>query len=123
MDLAILPQRKRSVSWADNSDFYDANQSWIDVPDPEADGSEHEVLEWELDPGDAVLFDYKTVHGARGNDAPTRRRALSLRFVGDDAHYVARPHDVSPPFPELGLKLNMNDSLPQEWFPTVWQRG
>jgi hypothetical protein len=41
--------------------------------------------------------------------------------VGEGARYVARPHDISPPFIDLGLKLNMNDALPEEWFPIVWQ--
>ena len=32
-----------------------------------------------------------TLHGARGNETTARRRAFSLRLVGDDARYVERP--------------------------------
>jgi ectoine hydroxylase-related dioxygenase (phytanoyl-CoA dioxygenase family) len=52
-----------------------------------------------MQPGDAVAFHYRMVHGARGNPTSRRRRALSLRYVGDDARYVTRPGPTSPPFP------------------------
>jgi ectoine hydroxylase-related dioxygenase (phytanoyl-CoA dioxygenase family) len=113
----------RPVSWADDSDFYDSDTNdagdWTPVPDPDADPNAQTVLEWEMDPGDAVLFDYRTVHGARGNLAANRRRALSLRFVGDDARYVARPGKTSPPFP--GHEMIAGQRLREDWFPTVWR--
>nr|WP_040819124.1 phytanoyl-CoA dioxygenase family protein [Litoreibacter arenae] len=104
----------RPVSWADDSDFYASDDEWIDVPNPTDD----EVLEWPMEPGDAVLFDYRTAHGARGNQTNTRRRALSLRFVGDDARYVERPGRTSPPFPGHGMKAG--DKLREDWFPVVY---
>ena len=54
-----------------------------------------------MEPGDAVAFDYLTLHGARGNNATSRRRAFSLRLLGDDARYINRPGRTSPPFPDL----------------------
>jgi len=108
----------RPVSWADNSDFYDgADQDWIEVPDPDGDTAGFEVLEWPMEPGDAVLFDYRTVHGARGNPKGGRRRALSLRWVGDDARYVERPGRTSPPFP--GHNMVAGQVLREDWFPVV----
>ena len=110
----------RPVSWADNSDFYDSDQEWIEVPDPDAeDDSAFDLREWPMEPGDAVLFDYRCVHGARGNPGGARRRALSLRFVGDDARYVERPGRTSPPFPGHGMSAG--DRLREDWFPTVWR--
>ncbi|MEM6479050.1 MAG: phytanoyl-CoA dioxygenase family protein [Pseudomonadota bacterium] len=112
----------RPVSWADNSDFYDGDHDWIDVPDPEsADTLDHTILEWPMAPGDAVLFHYRTVHGARGNPGKARRRALSLRWVGDDARYVERPGRTSPPFPGHGMKAG--ERLRGDWFPEIWQAG
>jgi len=69
----------RPVSWADDSDFYDSGE-WMPVPDPD----DADVLEWAMEPGDVVLFDFRTAHGARGNTAQNRRRALSLRWLGGD---------------------------------------
>ena len=42
-----------------------------------------------MEPGDAVLFDYRTVHGARANMSKLRRRAFSMRWLGDDMRYIA----------------------------------
>ncbi len=111
----------RPVSWADDSDFYDGGQDWTPVPDPDANPDETHVLEWAMQPGDAVLFDYRTVHGARGNMSDSRRRALSLRWLGDDARYVERPGRTSPPFP--GHEMVAGQRLRQDWFPVIWDQN
>lgn len=108
----------RPVSWADDSDFYEGSQDWVPVPDPDADPGETTVLEWAMEPGDVVLFDFRTAHGARGNMSSDRRRALSLRWVGDDARYVERPGRTSPPFPGHGMVAGQK--LRDDWFPVTW---
>lgn len=112
----------RPVSWADNSDFYKGDHEWIEVPDPDSDDDVgHKVLEWDMQPGDAVLFDYRTVHGARGNLGGARRRALSLRWVGDDARYVEWPGRTSPPFPDHNMQQGQR--LREDWFPILYSEG
>lgn len=108
----------RPVSWSDDSDFYDKGD-WTPVPDPDANPDEMKILEWAMEPGDAVLFDFRTAHGARGNATQTRRRALSLRWVGDDARYVERPGRTSPPFPGHGMVSG--ERLRDDWFPIIWK--
>ena len=110
----------RPVSWADNSDFYEGDQNWLPVPKPDSNPDNLKILEWPMDPGDAVLFNFRTVHGARGNHTNLRRRALSLRWVGDDATYVERPGRTSPPFPNH----NMIDGqiLRKDWFPILYPK-
>ena len=73
-----------------------------------------------MQPGDAVAFDFRILHGARGNDSAIRRRAFSLRLVGDDAGFVARPGRTSPPFP--GHDMRPGDRLREDWFPTIFRR-
>lgn len=111
----------RPVSWADDSDFYKGDHDWTPVPDPDANPADTKVLEWAMEPGDVVLFDYRTVHGARGNVTDQRRRALSLRWVGDDAQYVDRPGRTSPPFP--GHDMVAGERLREDWFPVLWPRS
>ena len=53
----------------------------MDMPD--IDDSNLDILEWDMQPGDAVLFDFRTVHDARGNFQGIGRRAFSMRWVGD----------------------------------------
>ena len=76
---------------------------------------------WALSPGDAVAFNYKTLHNAPPNTSGNRRRAISFRFMGEDARYAVRSHAVSPPYPEMGLKAKHGDKMPEDWFPVVWQ--
>ena len=115
------PKPVLPVRWASDAAFYGDLGDYAPVPDPDADPS-LAVLEWEMAPGDAVLFDFRTVHGARGNHTTARRRVLSLRWVGDDARYVERPGPTSPPYPGHGMRPG--ERLREDWFPTVWpQRG
>ena len=90
-------------------------------PFPQIDENAQDIVSYAVNPGDVLAFDFHTLHDAPANPTDRRRRAVSFRFVGEGARYVARPHDISPPFIDLGLKLNMNDPLPEEWFPTVWR--
>lgn len=114
----LWPRMVRPVKWADDSDFYQSDDEWQPVPDPDSDPEANRVVEWQMEPGDAVLFDFRTVHGARGNTGDSRRRALSLRYVGDDARYVERPGRTSPPFPGHGMTDGQR--LREDWFPVVW---
>ena len=106
----VLPTR-----WLSEEDFYPDPGAFMPVPDPDAEGME--VLEWEMEPGDAVAFDFRTLHGARGNETGARRRAFSLRLVGDDARYAERPGPTSPPFPGHGMRPGQ--PLRGDWFPVV----
>ncbi len=109
----VLPTR-----WLSEENFYPDEDAYMPVPDPDAEGMT--VLEWQMEPGDAVAFNYGILHGARGNDSAQRRRAFSLRLVGDDARYVERPGRTSPPFP--GHDMKAGQKLREDWFPTIFQR-
>ena len=109
----VLPKR-----WLAETDFYPDPEAYMPVPDPDAEGMD--IREWAMEPGDAVAFDYQTLHGARGNTAATRRRAFSLRLVGEDAHYIERPGRTSPPFP--GHDMKPGERLREDWFPYL-RRG
>ena len=110
---SVLPTR-----WLSATDFYPDPAAFMPVPDPDKEGMR--VLEWEMQPGDAVAFNYRTLHGARGNTSTSRRRAFSLRFVGDDARVVERQGPTSPPFPGHGM--SPGERLREDWFPMIWPR-
>jgi ectoine hydroxylase-related dioxygenase (phytanoyl-CoA dioxygenase family) len=106
----VLPTR-----WLSEEAFYADEDAYIPVPDPDAEGMP--VREWSLAPGDAVAFHFDTLHGARGNETGDRRRAFSLRLVGDDARYTTRPGRTSPPFP--GHNMADGQRLREDWFPVL----
>jgi ectoine hydroxylase-related dioxygenase (phytanoyl-CoA dioxygenase family) len=91
-----------------------------DVPDIEADRAAHDIVGWELEPGDAVAFHMLTLHQAGGS--PTLRRAFSVRILGDDATYAPRPHPTSPPFPGLDDELAAGDPFDAPRFPLLYSR-
>lgn len=113
-DKPVLPTR-----WLSEENFYPDTNAYQPVPDPDAEPQKYRILEWQMVPGDAVAFDFKTLHGARGNLSATRRRAFSLRLVGDDARYVTRPGRTSPPFP--GHDMTEGQKLREDWFPIIFQ--
>lgn len=109
----VLPTR-----WLSEENFYPDHDIYMPVPNPDAEGMP--IREWHMEPGDAVAFNYYVLHGARGNDSTMRRRAFSLRLVGDDARYVERPGRTSPPFP--GHDMTSGERLREDWFPVLFSR-
>lgn len=110
----VLPTR-----WLNEDDFYPDDGRYMAVPDPDADGMN--IVEWPMEPGDAVAFNYRILHGARGNQSGRRRRAFSLRLLGDDARYVERPGPTSPPFEGHGMMAGQR--LRDDWFPVIYNAG
>lgn len=96
--------------------FYEDDSKFMDMPDIE-DGS-HDIKVWAMAPGDAVAFNFKTIHGANANTDASVNRTLSFRLVGDDAHFLQRPGRTSPDFPDINQKTG--ERLREDWFPVVW---
>ncbi len=117
----LWPKPVLPTKWLSEDNFFPDDNKYMPVPDPDSDPDRYKIVEWEMEPGDAVAFNYKILHGARGNDLTTRRRAFSVRFVGDDARYISRPGPTSPPYP--GHNMADGDRLREDWFPVVYSEG
>ncbi len=64
------------------------------APDIHAHPDKYDVVDWEMEPGDVLMFHPLTLHGSSGNKTrKQKRRALALRWVGDD---VTHSPDSSP---------------------------
>jgi len=88
------------------------------VPDIDSERDKYRILGWDLEPGDAVAFHFMTLHGAPANSSTTRRRrAVSTRWVGDDAVFAIRKGVTSPPF--RNVKLAAGAPLEAPEFPLV----
>jgi ectoine hydroxylase-related dioxygenase (phytanoyl-CoA dioxygenase family) len=110
--------------WLMPRTFMDAEAKWFpegsleELPDIEGDRGQFEILAWELEPGDVVYFHMLALHAAGG--ATRRRRALSIRFLGDDATHAPRPWKTSPDFPELA-GLPAGAPMEHPLFPVLWE--
>ena len=82
--------------------------SLAELPDIDADPGAFDIRRFALQPGDAIFFDFLTVHGAPGFPFRSRRRVLSLRYLAADIRHAPRPWRTSPPFDGL------QDSCPLE---------
>jgi ectoine hydroxylase-related dioxygenase (phytanoyl-CoA dioxygenase family) len=93
------------------------------VPDIDGNRERFDILGWALQPGDAVAFQYTTLHGAPANHSRAeRRRAFSLRVVGDDARFHRENGKVfSPPFANVALASG--SALAGKEFPVLFQAG
>jgi ectoine hydroxylase-related dioxygenase (phytanoyl-CoA dioxygenase family) len=89
------------------------------IPDIDARRGELNILGWDMEPGDAIAFSFRTVHGAPANRSHRSRRAFSSRWVGDDAVFAERGGKTSPPFPDL--KLKPGEPLEAPEFPLVYR--
>ena len=87
------------------------------IPDIENNRNKYDIVTHRFNPGDMIAFNFATVHGSPGNNSRNQRRAFSARFTGDDARYIKRKGEMSPPFPEV--KLNNGDILDCDTFPLL----
>jgi ectoine hydroxylase-related dioxygenase (phytanoyl-CoA dioxygenase family) len=94
--------------------------SLAELPDIEADRSAYDIRRYDLQPGDAIFFDFLAVHGAPGFPFDSRRRVLSLRYLSAEARHAPRRWATSPLFPGLDSELADGAVLDHPLFPVVW---
>lgn len=87
------------------------------IPKIEDNRKKYNIKSWKMNIGDAVVFNFSTVHGAPENKSNKRRRAFSIRFTGDDATFIRRKGEMSPPFPYV--KLKNGNKLDSKTFPVL----
>ena len=78
---------------------------------------DYDVVGFPVEPGDALLFDYRILHRSRGNATDTKRVAVSWRWLGDDAVWqYQRGHDpiTNPSHTSLvnGERIDDDDAFP-----------
>lgn len=89
------------------------------LPDIEGNEEQYDIVYVESRPGDAIVHNVRTVHGSTGNDSSLRdRRALTLRYLGDDVRYHER--EGAPPDSQRSAELTDGDRMDSAEFPVVW---
>ncbi|MEM6626050.1 MAG: phytanoyl-CoA dioxygenase family protein [Pseudomonadota bacterium] len=91
------------------------------LPDVEANEEKYDVVYCPAEPGDIIVHHVKTWHGSTGNTSATRhRRAMTLRYLGDDVTYLERLG--TPPDSPKSASLKDGDPIECEEFPLMWTR-
>ena len=91
-------------------------------PDIDADRAAYDIVGFDVEPGDALVFSAWMLHGAPGNAGTHRRAAVSTRWLGDDATWA--PHPGSDPIvTQDDVTLAFGDHPDDdEVFPVGWPR-
>lgn len=96
-----------------------------DMPAPpiiEDEIDKYDIVYFDYEPGDCTFHHVRTLHGASGNASATRRRrAISVRYCGDDAVYAARPY--APAQPHIDVDLEEGAPIGCAVHPQVWPRA
>jgi ectoine hydroxylase-related dioxygenase (phytanoyl-CoA dioxygenase family) len=95
-----------------------SERSYELVPDIDASQNKHEILSWQLELGDCVVFYCSMLHSAPAHLATeSRRRVYSTRWIGNDARFATRAWSVPPLPTDPGLKPG--DLIEGALFPRV----
>jgi len=107
------------IAFSEGNAPYDT--SMPPVPDIEGHREDYDLVGWDVEPGDCLVFQAMILHGAHGGShIARRRRALATRWVGDDARFVVRANKTNIPTFESGLKPG--DPIAGPMFPEAWPR-
>jgi ectoine hydroxylase-related dioxygenase (phytanoyl-CoA dioxygenase family) len=82
--------------------------------------SSNGILIYKMKPGDAIFFHNRTLHRSLPSSKASKRRALSLRMLGDNSvltNICAK--NPQPPFEKFGMEIIEGASPEQKWFPKL----
>ncbi|MEM7337359.1 MAG: phytanoyl-CoA dioxygenase family protein [Actinomycetota bacterium] len=108
------------TAFAGQSDWLDDFAGGEPCPDIEAARDDYDIVGFEVEPGDALVFSAWTVHGSPGNAEDSRRVAFSTRWLGDDT--VWQPHPGCDPTVDPATVSVAPGAYPADdaRFPLVW---
>ncbi len=122
----------RAVNLTEKSDegphnfVCERDQNLPEVPDIESCREGFDILGWDFEPGDALVFNANMLHGVQASPRPRgKRRVYSLVFAGDGVTYRSRPTSN----PDLTRLLDdpLEDGEPlaraERAFPVVYRRA
>lgn len=95
------------------------------VPFPDIDGkrASYDIAAWDMQPGDIICFNGRSIHGGSGNlPEGSELRVFNTKWLGDDVRIKFRETGMDPDhsqvMTEVGLKPG--DRPGTELYPQVW---
>ena len=95
------------------------------VPDIEKYRGSFDILSWDVEPGDALVFNGNMIHAAGGaKNYPTHRRAYTTMWGGPSLQYITPPDNALPTLAQIN-KVDVPYDVPigdyPQAFPIGWQ--
>lgn len=78
-----------------------------------------EAVDFDMKPGDALVFFNNTIHASHPHHCENRRRALSVRYLLDGASLTKKYVNATPPFDRMGVKVAEDAPIPENFFPLL----
>ena len=116
----LNPVRKKNVDQVDFSDI--AEQEF---PDINADPKRFGVVSWDMEPGDCIAFNGRTMHGGSGKlDDDCELRVFTTKWVGDDVRIKFRDCGMDPDHSAdmIEKDLKPGDRPGTNLYPRIWTR-
>ena len=101
-------------------DGYQEGDGFVTPPDVANHPEDYDILNWDMNPGECIVFHGLALHGAPGNSTKHSRRAISLVLVGDDAVYIEREGETQPSYEGNGLAPG--DPIDNDYFPRLFPK-
>ena len=101
------------------NEMFDRDELVDRVPDIDGNPEAYPTVLMEVEPGDVIVFHGRTLHASGGNSRTDRsRRALSIRYAGDDIRWKNRSD--SPLLFDRALNDGDPLDLIEDQCPRVW---
>ena len=116
----LNPVRKKNVDQVDFSDI--AEQEF---PDINADPKRFGVVSWDMQAGDCIAFNGRTMHGGSGKlDDDCELRVFTTKWVGDDVRIKFRDCGMDPDHSAdmIEKDLKPGDRPGTNLYPRIWTR-
>jgi len=112
-----------NIDGVDQSDFSSVGQ--VAIPDIDANPEAYNVTSWDMQPGDCVVFNGRTIHGGSGKLGDEKGLSVfTSKWLGDDAHIKLREVGMDPDHTDciLAAGLNDGDRPGTDLYPEIWRR-
>ncbi len=116
----LNPDGKTAVDQVDFSRVAD-----IDFPDINADPEKFGVISFDMQPGDCLAFNSRTMHGGSGKlDDDRELRVFTTKWLGDDVRIKFRECGMDPDHSAVMTQrgLKPGDRPGTDLYPQVWPR-
>ena len=117
----LNPDGKRGIDQVDFSEVAER-----EFPDINADPERFGVVSWDMQPGDCVAFNSRTMHGGSGKlDEDRELRVFTTKWLGDDVRIKFRSCGMDPDHSAVmtAQGLKPGDRPGTDLYPQVWARS